>query len=147
MKTRFDNLNTCFFENSNSQLIWTNSNRLSSFIHWSKILSISRSITRKIKTCFCRKFLSNFYKLNTNDVIICSKYFLSWYNWFNDDFFFQFYTKMNENCSLMQALRKSKKQNLLFVFVIEIIFSSSSFSTSMKRFIQSKKLWNVFNQL
>ena len=47
VKMRFESLITFFFENSNSQLIRTNSSRLSSFIHWSKVLSIFRSISRE----------------------------------------------------------------------------------------------------
>ena len=57
LKVRFESLATFFFENSNLSLIRTNTNRLSSLIHWSRILSISRSITRKIKICSYRKFL------------------------------------------------------------------------------------------
>ena len=61
VKTRFESLNTCFFENSNFQLIRTNSNRLSSFIHWSRILSIFRSIIRSIRIFFYKKLLWKFH--------------------------------------------------------------------------------------
>ena len=49
LKMRFENLLIFFFENWNFQLIRTNSNRLSSFIHWSRILLIARSIIRSNK--------------------------------------------------------------------------------------------------
>ena len=58
VKVRFKNLVTFLFENWIFQLIRTNSNRLSLFIQRSRILSISRSIIRKIRICFYREFLS-----------------------------------------------------------------------------------------
>ena len=47
LKMRFESLATFLFENSNLSLIRTNSNRLSSFFHWSRVLSVFRSIFRK----------------------------------------------------------------------------------------------------
>ena len=46
LKVRFENLITSFFENWILQLIRTNSSRLSSLIHWSRVLSIFQSISR-----------------------------------------------------------------------------------------------------
>ena len=57
VKRRFDDLTTFLIENSNSQLIRTNSICLSLFIQRSRILSIFRSITRKIRICFYKEFL------------------------------------------------------------------------------------------
>ena len=50
VKKQFDDLITFLFENSN---------RLSLFIYWSRILSIYRSIIRKIKLLFYKEFLSS----------------------------------------------------------------------------------------
>ena len=55
LKRRFDDLATFLFEISIFQLIRTNSNRLSLLIHRSRVLSIFRSIIRKIRTFFYRE--------------------------------------------------------------------------------------------
>ena len=68
VEMRFDDLDTCLFENSNFQLIRTNSNRLSQFIQRSRILSISRSITRSIRICFYREFLSKLLISKANNI-------------------------------------------------------------------------------
>ena len=74
VKMRFDDLNTCFFENSNSQLIRTNSNRLSQFIQRSRILSISRSITRSIRIYFYKEFLLRIFLVHKHIFRSHSKY-------------------------------------------------------------------------
>ena len=59
LKVRFENLTIFLFENSNFQLIRTNSSRLSSVIHWSRILSIFDRFF--VKQIFIRKInISNF---------------------------------------------------------------------------------------
>ena len=59
LKTRFENLAIFFFENSN---------RLSQFIHWSKILSIFRTIIRSIN----KFIIKNFYERCRNNRIFVS---------------------------------------------------------------------------
>ena len=76
VKMRFDDLDTCLFENSNSQLIRTNSNRLSQFIQRSKALSTFRSIIRSIKICFYKEslFVYDFieiFLIESYDLISC----------------------------------------------------------------------------